>query len=300
MKMIDRYRVARWSLLVTARRLANRWWDLVGYAAGFCMATTWREADQTYGRGMRHWRCGYLRKAHRSDGSHRFGDFLWSDQDAPFIRRSVRTGVDMVGAGELPRWLRGRHYSVGTRRRDRLAMRAAFDRIRAGMREAAAKLAEQPIANPAAVEQLPVGFESVQDAINRATERFAAVTGAIEVDEVRIGGVPFMGAGTVRLGEGYRVDAAGNVVRKSPEALRSWASRPAPTSDQHDSHVHKGREFLFGATIDNPGTVREEAAAAAHCGPKPDGGWVCEPWQCDRPNECLIPADDKTESEGPQ
>ena len=182
MKAIDRYRVARWSALTAGRRLANRWWDLVGHAAGFCMATTWREADSTYGRGMRHWRCGYLRKAHRADGAHRFGDFLWNDQHGPARVPALRTGVDLVGAGDLPRWLRGRHYAVGTRRRDRQATRAAFDRIRAGIARATP-------------EQTP----------------------------------------------------------KSPERLEAWRSGAiAPFSaHRHYWHVHRGREFLFGATIDD-------------------------------------------------
>lgn len=142
---------AGWSLKITARRVANRWWDVVGRAGGFCMASTWDQSRATYGRGMRHWRCGKLLRAHLAgDPWHRFGDYRWRDGQLPTYDRLPTD----VGQGILPRWLRGRHYAVGTRRRDELARRVAFERIAARMRRPA--------------------VDAVQESVNRAIESLKA------------------------------------------------------------------------------------------------------------------------------
>jgi hypothetical protein len=188
-----RWASARWSVRITARRAANRWWDLLGLAAGFCMTSTWDQTRATYGPGRRHWRCGKLLRNHGS-AWHRFGDFRWMD-DQPAIMHVVPGSG--VGAGQLPRWLRGRHYSVGTRRRDRFAQRVAFERIGASMRAAAAG-------------SVPYRF----------------VTGGPEGPvQVEIGGVPFMGPGIVRLGPGMTVDSKGRVVPQDAESVALDAYR---------------------------------------------------------------------------
>lgn len=28
------------------------------------------------------------------------------------------------------------------------------------------------------------------------------------------------------------------------------------------------------------------------CGPRPDGGWFCRPWDCNRPSECILDGTD--------
>lgn len=124
----------RWPVLLTARRVANRWWDAVGYAAGFCMRTTWQDGRATYRPGYKHWRCWVLRKDH-AGRLHRTGDYRWPTGGQPIYDpppfNLMRRGI---APGSAPRWLSGRHYDVGTRRRDRLErleLRAAFERARA-------------------------------------------------------------------------------------------------------------------------------------------------------------------------
>lgn len=132
----------RWSLGVTGARVNNRWWDLVGYAAGFCMKTTWQAERATYSPGHKSWRCWVLRKAHQ--GPHRTGTYRWSTGGKP-IYDPLPAGVvwSRVRPGAAPRWLSGRHRDVGTRRRDRVAVRAAFERIRAAAGEIAPQRIER-------------------------------------------------------------------------------------------------------------------------------------------------------------
>lgn len=158
---------AGWSLKITARRAANRWWDAVGRAAGFCMESTWDQSRATYGRAMRHWRCGKLRSVHAAgDPWHRFGGYRWMVGQMTIHDPVREPGVDQVGRGDLPRWLRGRHYAVGSRRRDELARRVAFERI-------------------AARVQVGGGVDGValQRAVNRTIESLrAARAGAVRQD----------------------------------------------------------------------------------------------------------------------
>jgi hypothetical protein len=129
---------ARWSMLTTTRRVTNRWWDLAGRAAGFCMATTWQQGQATYKPGMKHWRCYVLRSAHA--GQHRNGNYRWATGGKPIydplplnvLRSGPKPGVP-------PRWLRDRHYDIGTRARDRLALQVVFDRIRSSGRDRLAR-----------------------------------------------------------------------------------------------------------------------------------------------------------------
>lgn len=129
---------ARWSALTTTRRVANRWWDLAGRAAGFCMVTTWQQGQATYKPGMKHWRCYVLRSAHA--GQHRNGNYRWATGGKPIYDplplNVLRTGPK---PGVPPRWLRDRHYDIGTRGRDRLALQVVFDRIRSSGRDRLAR-----------------------------------------------------------------------------------------------------------------------------------------------------------------
>lgn len=136
---------ARWSMLTTTRRVANRWWDLAGRTAGYCMVTTWQQGQATYKPGMKHWRCYVLRKAHA--GQHRNGNYRWATGGKPIydplplniLRSGPKPGVP-------PRWLRDRHYDIGTRGRDRLALRVVFDRIRSSGRDRLARTEGLPAA----------------------------------------------------------------------------------------------------------------------------------------------------------
>lgn len=129
---------ARWSALITTRRVANRWWDVAGRAAGFCMVTTWQQGQATYKPGMKHWRCYVLRSAHA--GQHRNGNYRWATAGKPIYDplplNVLRTGPK---PGVPPRWLRDRHYDIGTRARDRLALQVVFDRIRSSGRDRLAR-----------------------------------------------------------------------------------------------------------------------------------------------------------------
>jgi hypothetical protein len=134
--------VARWSALTTQRRALNRMWDAVGWAAGYCMATTWRQDAAAYGLGFRQWRCWVLRSKH--EGPHRTGSYAWRDGQPP-VYDPIPGGHHAPVPGQAPRWIRARHYNVGTRRRDRLAVRHAFEVLQARsqrrLSETAAELA---------------------------------------------------------------------------------------------------------------------------------------------------------------
>ncbi len=138
----------RWSARLTWARAANRVYDRAGRAAGFCMATTWQDSRATYAPGKKDWRCWTLRADHGR--WHRMGSYVWQDGQ-PTIYRPLPGGVlfDRVRPGVAPRWLRSKHHAVGTRRRDRLAVRAAFARIQAARQgetavNRAARLSAQP------------------------------------------------------------------------------------------------------------------------------------------------------------
>lgn len=117
-----------WSIRVTGRRAANRLWDLVGRAAGYCMATTWRPEAATYAPGFRHWRC-WKRVGHF--GGHRTGNYRWDTGRQPiFDPLPLNVLLERSGYGKPPAWLRGRHHLVGTRRRDRLTERMVLEQVR--------------------------------------------------------------------------------------------------------------------------------------------------------------------------
>lgn len=120
---------ARW--FVATRRAHNRWLDLRGRLAGYCMASTWRVDPKHgpgyapgYAPGYSHWRC--WRKRHPLTEPHRFINYIWSD-GGPSEYDPLPLGADANGVrwwaagdgrGNPPRW--GKHHGLSTRRRDRL------------------------------------------------------------------------------------------------------------------------------------------------------------------------------------
>jgi hypothetical protein len=123
---LRRYRT-QW--FIVSRRGHNRWLDLRGRLAGYCMATTWRQDTghgPGYSPGYSHWRC--WRKRHPATEPHRYINYVWTDDGPsdydPLPIHATETGsLELPPAGNPPRW--GRHHVLSTRRRDRARARYA-------------------------------------------------------------------------------------------------------------------------------------------------------------------------------
>lgn len=102
------------ALYLTSRRTYNRWLDLRGRLAGYCMADTWR-VDPGNGpgyAGYAHWRC--WKRRHPATEEHRFNNYVWHTGERTVY---VPTGVQ----GVQPRW--GKHSLIVPRRRARMILR---------------------------------------------------------------------------------------------------------------------------------------------------------------------------------
>jgi hypothetical protein len=114
---------------LTTHRIHNRWLDLRGRLAGYCMATTWLDETRhgpSYGGGYAHWRC--WRKRHPVSKPHRFNNYVWPVEGR--VKFSPTKGRD----GTPPPW--GKHHLTATRRRARLMEQYAIsERLLRGLRK---------------------------------------------------------------------------------------------------------------------------------------------------------------------
>ena len=123
---------AGYALRVAYRRGHNRVVDVIGRAAGFCMADCWQDGVKGWSPGFPHWRCWVLRKDH-SGPWHRSGSYRWKSGQAPMFDPLPVAGFLRSGPvrGRAPRWLSGRHYMVARRRLEREHQRYVFELMRA-------------------------------------------------------------------------------------------------------------------------------------------------------------------------
>jgi hypothetical protein len=213
--------IAGWSARITWARAANRVYDACGRAAGFCMATTWQDSRATYAPGKKDWRCWTLRAEHGR--WHRQGSFVWQD-DQPTIYRPIEAGrlFARVRPGVAPRWLRSKHHAVGTRRRDRLAVRAAYARIQAAAQgETAVNRAARLSAGPG----ITVDASKVHPPLPDAEQILANMRAALDVSQTSW---------------------------PAPEQISEvrWKRRPdgwysGPGADRHDWHPHPTGPDVF-------------------------------------------------------
>jgi hypothetical protein len=122
--------------LIASSRLHNRWLDLRGRLAGYCMATTWRN-DTGFGPGYApggpHWRC--WKKRHLPIEAHRFHNYIWhTDRGSMFdpLPVLVRQAGEpyRIRPGEPPPWGLGPvvgHHAIAPRGKER-KMRQYADR----------------------------------------------------------------------------------------------------------------------------------------------------------------------------